>query len=293
MSTPYIGRFAPSPTGPLHFGSLVAAVASHLDARANNGHWLVRMDDIDPPREMPGAAATILRQLREHGLDWDGEVLFQSTRFAAYQAAVQRLLDQGMAYHCDCSRQRLRSLGGVYDGRCRNRNLPAANNAVRVRAQDNTRVVFNDLMQGVQRQDLNREQGDFVIWRRDNLPAYQLAAAVDDAFQEITHVIRGSDLLDSTGRQIYLLGLLGHTAPVYGHIPVAINPDGQKLSKQNLAPSLDNTHPATNLSQALEWLGMTPAPGADIPTLLANATLHWRRETLTALLEIPAPLGTA
>ena len=287
------GRFAPSPTGPLHFGSLVAALASHLDARAQGGRWLVRMEDIDPPREVPGAAALILRQLERHGLAWDGEVLYQSSRFAAYDAIVADLLARGAAYPCACSRQRLQGLGGVYDGHCWGRtDLDPARCAVRLGVPPGSVIRFDDLFQGPQAQDLNREQGDFIIRRRDGLPAYQLAVTADDAFQGVTQVIRGSDLLDSTGRQILLFGLLGSPAPVYGHIPVAINRGGQKLSKQNLAPSLDRHPPAANLRRALAWLGIdTPAGEGDPEALLALAVGRWRRENIPAALARAAPAG--
>lgn len=293
MAATYTGRFAPSPTGPLHFGSLVAALASYLDARAQGGRWLVRMEDIDPPREVPGAAALILRQLERHGLAWDGEVLYQSSRFGAYQAVVTDLLARGEAYPCSCSRQRLQRLDGVYDGHCRGRtDLDPARCAVRLRVPPGTVVHFDDLFQGDQGQDLNREQGDFIIRRRDGLPAYQLAVTVDDAFQGVSHVIRGGDLLHSTGRQIFLFGRLGRPAPAYGHIPVAVNRGGQKLSKQNLAPSLDGHRPADNLRRALVWLGIdTPPSDTDPTALLAWAAGQWRRERIPAGLTRGAPAG--
>ncbi|KJS05153.1 MAG: hypothetical protein VR73_12965 [Gammaproteobacteria bacterium BRH_c0] len=290
MATPSVGRFAPSPTGPLHFGSLLAALASYLDARARGGQWLVRMEDIDPPREMPGAAATILRQLEQHGLEWDGDVLFQSTRFAAYEAVIDQLLASGQAYCCSCSRQRIQSLGGVYDGHCRHRNMTRQGNGVRLMVPPATTIEFDDLFQGSQQQDLNRDQGDFVIHRRDGLPAYQLAVSVDDAFQGISHVIRGSDLLDSTGRQIFLLNTLGRKVPVYGHIPVALNAGGQKLSKQNLAPSLDTRDPADNLRTALLWLGV--AREGDLAGLSVAQMLHWAVSQWDAT-QVPRHPGTA
>ncbi|MFA5493760.1 MAG: tRNA glutamyl-Q(34) synthetase GluQRS [Porticoccaceae bacterium] len=291
MPAPYIGRFAPSPTGPLHFGSLVAALASYLDARACGGRWLVRMEDIDPPREMPGAADLILRQLERHGLCWDGEVLYQGARFAIYDQVIETLLDRGLAYFCDCSRQRIQALGGRYDGRCRRRAGVAGNGCgVRLAVPEGAVMAFDDLFQGRQEQHLDRESGDFIIRRRDGLPAYQLAVTVDDAFQRVSHVVRGSDLLDSTGRQILLLEMLGEKSPVYGHIPVATNPDGCKLSKQNLAPSLDLSPPDDNLRRALAWLGVDcqGLDGLAPPALLAGAAGRWRRSAVDRCQARPA-----
>jgi glutamyl-Q tRNA(Asp) synthetase len=296
MPERYIGRFAPSPTGPLHFGSLLAAVASYLDARASGGLWLVRMEDIDPPREVAGAADTILRQLEAHGLQWDRQVLFQSERQPAYAAIVDDWLSRDMAYCCACSRKDVRAMGGIYDGRCRHRHIAREGNAVRVWVPPNTSIRFDDLFQGRQWQVLDSEVGDFIIRRRDGLFAYQLAAAADDLHQGITHVIRGSDLLDSTPRQIFLLRLLGANAPVYGHIPVAVNPGGQKLSKQTLALSIDHRDPARNLLQALAWLGVPVEPalaGAGPGDILEGARQLWSPRCVPVSLSRPAPSGWA
>ena len=209
----YIGRFAPSPTGPLHLGSLFTALASYLDARANHGRWLVRMEDIDPPREIPGAADTILRQLENHGLHWDDSVLYQSQRLRAYQQAVADLVDKQLVYYCQCTRARLRSLNGIYDGHCRSQKLLTADSnatkssAIRILVPDLT-ITWADLIQGPCSENLAKSCGDFIVVRRDGLFAYQLAVSVDDGYQGITHIIRGDDLLDSTPRQIYLLGQL-------------------------------------------------------------------------------------
>ncbi len=294
MTAPYTGRFAPSPTGPLHFGSLIAALASYLDARAAGGRWLVRMEDLDPPREMPGAADHILRQLEQHGLHWDGDVLWQSGRGEAYEAIIDDWLAREQAFFCRCSRRHVRAMGGAYDGRCRRLGLASRGNAVRVVVPAETVVTFEDLFQGPQRQQLDTAFGDFVIRRRDGYYAYQLAVAADDAHQGISHVIRGSDLLDSTPRQIFILGLLGAPVPVYGHIPVAVNPGGQKLGKQNLARSLDHHSPADNLRHALTWLGLPPAPGITDPgRMLAEAVAAWDRRRITPGLSRPAPFAWA
>lgn len=289
-----IGRFAPSPSGPLHFGSLVAALASYLDARAYGGQWLVRMEDIDPPREMPGAADTILCQLEAHGLLWDGTVLYQSQRSDAYEAALARLLSSGMAYACCCTRQQVQAMGGIYNGQCAGRGLPRSGNALRLRVPPSTYVAFDDLFQGPQQQWLDREVGDFVIHRKDGLYAYQLAVCVDDGEQGITHVIRGSDLLDSTTRQLFLLDQLGLPRPCYGHVPVALNPEGQKLSKQNLARSLAGQLPAHNLAVALGWLGLAlpvELRGAPVADLLTWGVALWRRDGVPRVMSQAAPSG--
>ena len=274
----YIGRFAPSPTGPLHKGSLLAALASFLDARANGGQWLLRIDDLDPPREVPGAADRILRQLDEHGLHWDGPVLYQSTRLPAYKEALQQLSCAGLLYACYCNRARLRTLGGRYDGKCRIHNLHASAtihdkpHATRIQLPEQSTVTFKDVIQGPLLFDLNKA-GDFILWRRDQLSAYQLACSLDDDHQGISHVIRGSDLLDSTPRQIHLSHCLALETPQYGHIPVLSNAEGQKLSKQNHAPELSSDKTTSNLIDCLGLLGFS------IPSELSNSSnqqlLNW------------------
>jgi glutamyl-Q tRNA(Asp) synthetase len=255
----YAGRFAPSPTGPLHFGSVVAALASWLDARAARGSWHVRMEDLDAPRMQPGAAAQILRTLEALGLEWDGEVLYQSRRAALYQAALAHLGD--LAYACGCTRREIAdsSLGlaadgaQIYPGTCRAgllRGKPAR--AIRVRTAGAI-VEFADRLQGPQRQNVEREVGDFVLLRADGQFAYQLAVVVDDAEQRITDVVRGADLLESTARQIFLQRLLGYPQPRYLHIPAAVNAAGEKLSKQTAAPPAEAS-PAV-IRRALAFLG--------------------------------------
>ncbi len=260
--SPYRGRFAPSPTGPLHAGSLIAALASYLDAHANKGQWFVRMEDLDPPRESPEAAKQILQGLEALNLYWDGEVLYQSSRHNAYHDALIQLQKQELVFPCVCSRQSLQETAGIYPGTCRDRkisdsDLKPGGYALRCKVSDST-VQFNDLIQGEQFQNLGKEVGDFIIKRKDGLYAYQLAVVIDDAFQEITHIIRGIDLLDSTYRQIYLQGLLACPHTVYGHIPVIINSHGQKLSKQHHATALNFSNPSKALYQALVYLQQNP-----------------------------------
>lgn len=256
----YVGRFAPSPTGPLHFGSLVTALASYLDARAHGGKWLVRVEDLDPPREITGSSTLILEQLRALGMDWDGDVLYQSTRLSAYESILEQLEDQKICFRCDCSRQRVSGLEGIYDGRCRSRGLTSAQGlAIRLKIRPET-VRFTDTIQGDYAQNLEHEVGDFILRRKDGLFAYQLAVVADDAEQGITHIVRGYDLLSSTPRQIYLQQLLGLPKPSYAHIPIIVNALGQKLSKQHFAEPIDLKNASSLLFSALQFLGMTPPP---------------------------------
>lgn len=255
----YVGRFAPSPTGPLHFGSLVAAVASWLDARAQGGRWLVRIEDLDKPREQPGAATDILRTLERSGLYWDGTPLFQSRNLHSYAAALERL--QAQCYGCACTRKEIAdsSLGlasdgaQIYPGTCRH-GIPAgrAARAMRIRVPEKD-VVFEDRVQGTQRQNLAREVGDFILRRADGAFSYQLAVVVDDAEQGVTDVVRGADLLDSTARQIHLQRLFGYPQPRYLHVPVAVNSAGEKLSKQTGAQPISD--PRRAIADALRFLG--------------------------------------
>ena len=283
----YRGRFAPSPTGPLHFGSLVAALGSYLDARARDGEWLVRMEDLDPPRAAPGAAADILRTLESLELHWDGAILRQSERGDAYQAALAELERMGATYPCACTRREIgdSALAGtdgslVYPGTCRNGLLAGRTaRATRLRVDDAV-IEFDDAVQGRMRQPLAADVGDFVLRRADGLFAYQLAVVVDDAAQGITDVVRGADLLDSTPRQILLQRLLGAPTPRYLHLPVAINAAGEKLSKQTRAPPIDRARPGAALVAALEFLGQRPEPRlVDAPAaeILAVATARWAR----------------
>lgn len=285
----YIGRFAPSPTGPLHLGSLVAALASWLDARAAHGRWLVRMEDLDRPRCTQEAADTILRQLEAYGLAWDGTVLYQSRRDDAYTAALDALRSQGAAFACTCTRSQLahapRNAEGeiVYPGTCRLQTVPRDEAyAWRVRVAEVT-IHFDDRIHGALQQDLAHEVGDFVVRRADGLFAYQLAVVVDDAFQGVTHVVRGADLLWNTPRQIYLQRLLGLPTPIYAHVPLVTNAAGQKLSKQTLAPALPERGRRAVLAEALAALGHPPPAelvGAGVAELLEGASAHWRIENV-------------
>ncbi len=273
----YVGRFAPSPTGPLHFGSVVAALASWLSARAKGGRWLLRIDDLDPPREVEGAAATILRTLEALALEWDGAVVYQSRRGTAYAAALERLQDAGQIFPCACTRRQVGP--GPYPGTCRN-GLPAGvrGRALRVRVDD-TPVVIADAVQGRFEACLARTCGDFVVRRADGLVAYHLAVVVDDAAAGVTDVVRGLDLLDSTPRQVWLQRLLGLPTPAYAHLPVVLGRNGSKLSKQTGAAAvLPDSAPAA-LAAALDFLGLTPPPalvGALPGELLAWALPRWR-----------------
>ena len=276
----YVGRFAPSPTGELHQGSLLTAVASYLDARQAQGRWLVRMEDLDPPREQVGAADAILRSLEAHGLHWDQSVIYQSQRQAAYRERLLSLQQQQLCYPCNCNRQRLKTLS-AYDGHCLLQPpVDGSANAVRVRVKNSEAITFEDLFQGQQSQHLANEVGDFVIRRKDQLFAYQLAVVADDIDQGITHVIRGIDLMDSTARQIYLFQLWQAPVPIYGHLPVIVNDQGQKLSKQTFAPPLRDSENSQNLWRTFVRLGLNPPhdlKAADCETQLRWGTEHWHR----------------
>ncbi|HEY7986381.1 MAG TPA: tRNA glutamyl-Q(34) synthetase GluQRS [Methylophilaceae bacterium] len=289
----YRGRFAPSPTGPLHFGSLIAATASYLDAKANNGKWLVRMEDLDPPRDPPGTASNILKTLEAFGLEWDEPVIYQSQRAPAYEQALYKL--DNYTYRCTCSRKEIADSalqgieGAIYPGTCRHGQNNSLQGAWRLRT-DLQEIVFDDLIQGPQSQVLERDIGDFVLKRADQFYSYQLAVAVDDAFQNITHVIRGADLLASTPRQIYLQRLLGLPTPHYAHLPVVVNAQGEKLSKQTLAAALDTSNTVQLICRALSLLGQHP------PALLLNSSVnevwqwaiaHWKLSAIPRVSQLP------
>ncbi|MBT8049499.1 MAG: tRNA glutamyl-Q(34) synthetase GluQRS [Gammaproteobacteria bacterium] len=269
------GRFAPSPTGDLHFGSLIAAVASFLQAKSRGGTWLVRIEDVDRPREVPGSAQRILADLQRFGMVSDRPVLYQSQRTAAYEQAITRLLDGGDAYWCGCSRSEMPA-SGVYPGTC-SRGLPAGKSPrsirLRVPAQP---IVFQDEVQGLIRENLEETVGDFVIRRADGLAAYQLAVVVDDAFQQVTEIVRGADLLDSTARQIHLQGCLGLDTPLYAHHPVATGNDQKKLSKRHAADPVATHPPEQALEQALRFLGQPAPEGMCLQNLWRWALDHWQ-----------------
>ncbi|MGC4007789.1 MAG: tRNA glutamyl-Q(34) synthetase GluQRS [Pseudomonas sp.] len=264
----YVGRFAPTPSGYLHFGSLVAAVASYLDARAVGGKWLVRMEDLDPPREMPGAQSAILETLERYGFEWDGPVERQSDRHAAYALQIEQWLRSGLAYACTCSRKQLEGSNGIYPGTCRDAQHDWHGDvAIRLRVPE-LDYRFTDRLQGEFHQHLGREVGDFIIRRRDGLFAYQLAVVLDDAWQGVTDIVRGADLLDNTPRQLYLQELLGIAAPRYLHVPLIIQPDGHKLGKSYRSPPLEADQASPLLVRALKALGQQP------PAELLQATPH-------------------
>jgi len=294
---PYIGRFAPSPTGPLHIGSLIAAVGSYLEARSRGGRWLLRMEDLDTPRIVPGAAADILATLERFGFEWDGDIVYQDRRRDAYAAALARLQADGLAFPCACTRRELadsalaRDGSHRYPGTCRP-CLPPGRQARAWRARAEGVVSFDDRIQGAQQEDLARDVGDFVVLRADGLHAYQLAVVVDDAEAGITDIVRGADLLDSTGRQIHLQHGLGMPTPSYAHLPVATNAAGEKLSKQTLARAVAEQPPAAALLAALRFLGQNPPPaldGAPLHEIWRWALPHWQLAAVPRTRHAPAP----
>ena len=289
LSTPlYIGRFAPSPSGPLHFGSLVAALASYLDARAHHGKWLVRMEDIDPPREQPKAADRILKALDVYGLHWDDSVLFQSDRSEAYDQAINTLLREEKLYPCTCTRKKLAGLDGVYPGYCRNqRVIPSQPHSLRLLCSSSI-IQFQDRIQGDQSFDLST-LGDFILKRKDGLYAYQLAVCVDDNFQGVTHIVRGVDILDSTPRQLYLQNQLHYPHPVYAHVPVITQNNGNKLSKQNHAPAIPLNNPRPLIIKALTAFGLKPEPDLlmnSVEEILSWGTKNWSMRNMAGKKEI-------
>ncbi|MFM0065175.1 tRNA glutamyl-Q(34) synthetase GluQRS [Paraburkholderia aspalathi] len=288
----YRGRFAPSPTGPLHFGSLVSALASWLDARAHGGAWLLRIEDIDGPRTVPGAAEEILSTLEHFGMHADEPPVWQSDRIARYQEALEQLKPAGLVYPCGCTRKEIadsllhvhaRNATLAYPGTCRSglHGKPARAWRLRVPDGDAAVITFEDRWQGKQTQNLATEVGDFVLRRADDQWAYQLAVVVDDADADITHIVRGADLMDSTARQIYLQRCLGVPTPEYLHVPVVTNDQGEKLSKQNGATALDNDKPLEALNAAARHLGLE-LDGTRHTTLegfYAAATAAWAQRT--------------
>lgn len=269
----YSGRFAPSPTGPLHFGSLITAVASYCDAKAHQGKWLVRIEDTDIPRIYPGSEEHILKSLEAFQFEPDTEIIFQKNRLDIYESVLDQLKKEGLIYACQCTRKMLGS-NAIYAGTCRDLNLDFQGQAIRVKVQDQ-QICFDDRLQGHHCSNLQHDLGDFVLKRRDGIINYQLAVVVDDYLQGITHVVRGADLLDNTERQIWLGQLLGYPQLSYMHLPLAMNDQGQKLSKQNLAQALDLSKAPELLQKAILALGQ-PNVDLDQPRLmLKQAVAQW------------------
>ena len=278
----YVGRFAPSPSGPLHFGSLIAALGSYLQAKSQQGKWIVRIEDLDPPREMQGAADDILRTLEAFGFMWDGNIIYQSLRLDAYQAQIETWLAQGNAYYCQCSRKDIKQTGGYYPGTCRTLNQRHSNGAVRLQV-DTPITHFDDRLHGHIELPFALAREDFIIHRRDGLFAYNLAVVLDDIEQGITEVVRGADLIEPTGRQIGLYRQLRHPEVSYLHLPLAITDNGNKLSKQNHAPAIDKHNPRPALMAALRFLGFSPPTELvteSVEQILQWGITHWQLKQL-------------
>ena len=297
MTTP-TGRFAPSPSGALHFGSLIAALASYCEARSRHGRWLLRIEDVDTPRVVAGASDQILRDLEAFGFEWDGSVIYQSERFDQYRHYLEQLIDQGDCYACECSRRMLREqgvqsgpLGQIYPGNCRAKGLAPENHSLRMLTEAAQRVGFHDRVYGEFALNLPQSVGDFVLRRRDDIYAYHLAVVVDDELQGINQIVRGADLLENTCLHIYLQQRLGFNTPSYMHLPLVNNPDGVKLSKQTGASPLDHRNPSRPLLAALSHLGQQPPrdlEGSDPRTILQWSRDHW---STAAISPQPSPIA--
>ena len=282
--TIYKGRFAPSPTGPVHFGTLIAAVGSYLQAKKNHGEWIIRMEDVDITRKVEGSDTDILHTLETFGFEWHGEVIYQSQQTEHYEHALEQLISQSLVFPCSCSRKQLATSdtdqvdSQIYPGICRNRQLPETRtdetreHALRILAEDIT-IKFDDAVMGEQSQNIKQQCGDFIIKRRDGLFAYQLAVVVDDALQNVTEIVRGSDLLDSTERQIYLQQLLGYPTPAYCHLPLAVDAGGNKISKSEGAAKVDIKNREKLICSVLEFLGQDPP--ADLSGCNLNDIWKW------------------
>lgn len=279
-SLPYCGRFAPTPSGPLHFGSLIAAVASYLDAKAHHGRWLVRIEDVDKPRAVVNADSIILRQLEAHGLHWDGPLLYQSERDTIYQAAIETLTARGLCYYCTCTRKQIKARGAHYTGYCRDKQRPREGSAIRFR-NDNAITQFRDAWQGdvVIAPDFAHE--DFVLYRRDQLFTYQLAVVMDDIEQGVTDIVRGADLLTASSWQLTLWQQFTERQPRLLHVPLALDPEGRKLSKQNHAPALSKSKVPQQLAAAFAFLGLAGIETtANTEQMLTAATQQWATKYL-------------
>jgi glutamyl-Q tRNA(Asp) synthetase len=296
----YCGRFAPTPSGPLHFGSMIAAIGSYCDARACGGNWHVRIDDIDTPRVVRGAADAILHALEAFALEWDGRPVYESANIDAYHSALHLLRASAQVFACACSRREISNSaitgpeGPVYPGTCRNGLRPGRKaRSLRLRVDGTAAMAFTDALQGRISQNLASEVGDFAVYRSDRIFSYHLACVVDDAHQNVTHVVRGADLIESTPRQIYLQCLLGLPTPSYLHLPVATNNRGEKLSKQTRAAPVDISHPGRTIHAVLRYLGQHPP--AELANWSARAAIDWavtawRRESIPATPAIALPL---
>lgn len=290
-AAPYRGRFAPSPSGALHFGSLVAALGSYLQARSQQGSWQVRIEDIDPPREVQGAAQDILQTLQAYGLHWDGEVIYQSNNSQSYEQILSQWSAQQRCYACTCTRKMIQQSGGLYRAVCRNKKLPEKKHALRINLQNITHPVehFEDRLQGSISLEPSQAKEDFIIKRKDGLYAYNLAVVIDDINQGITEVVRGADLLYTTGKQMTLYQLLNKKPPAYLHLPVAVTAPGKKLSKQNHALAISKDNPVPTLLAALAFLGHTVPKqlhATSCSTILAWAIQNWSLEKLPKRTEI-------
>jgi glutamyl-Q tRNA(Asp) synthetase len=286
--TQYRGRFAPSPSGHLHFGSLIAALASYLHAKNQQGLWLVRIEDIDPPREMIGASSAILTTLEAYGLHWDETVLYQSQQSDLYRDVLQQLAEKKLTYHCQCTRAQIKAQGGIYQGQCQELNLPSTNNAIRFHNQLGA-YQYKDLIQGEYFTKKTFAQEDFILVRKDGLFAYQLAVVVDDIYQNISHIVRGCDLLEPTVRQLNFYQQLGYQAPQFAHVPLAVTEPGFKLSKQNKAPTIDNKNPAPSIILALNFLGQNPPDELNtypVEEIIRWATDNWSTDAIPRKHEI-------
>ncbi len=294
ISTSYVGRFAPSPSGPLHFGSLIAALGSYFDARAQNGRWLVRMEDLDPPREMAGAADLILRTLEAYQLHWDGEVVYQSTRHERYQEQIELWLKTGQAYFCQCTRKQIKASGGFYSGSCRDKHLSNSEpHAVRLR-MDHPVTSFYDEKHGDTAIPQALAEEDFIIKRRDGLFAYNLAVVTDDIDQGVTQIVRGADLIEPTGRQISLYKTLKLSPVNYLHLPLAMDANGNKLSKQNHAQGINITSPKAELITAMQFLGFDlPIDFIDLTVeqMVSWGVTHWHLTQLPNEINITSPFS--
>ncbi|MFA9420668.1 MAG: tRNA glutamyl-Q(34) synthetase GluQRS [Gammaproteobacteria bacterium] len=293
--SPIIGRFAPTPSGPLHFGSLVTALASYCHAKSQQGQWLIRIEDVDTPRVVEGSVDQILADLEFFGFEWDGEILYQSHQFDRYQAGLEQLLDKGLAYACECSRRTLREanvrsgpLGMIYPGTCRNKQLGQAGHSVRINTETSGILGYRDQLYGEVAIDIAQKSGDFVVRRADAIFAYHLAVVLDDELQHMNQIVRGADLLEATCLHLFLYRLFGFTAPEYLHVPLVRNNKGDKLSKQTGATALDKNKASALLISALQVLGQATEAGmqqANTAEIVRQAVESWDYH------RIPVPEG--